>query len=313
MTLRRALTSVVAVTTLLLASACGGGDPLEESGSGGDKGKVTLSGQNFTEMQILASLYEQLLEKEGYDVTQKLVDTRPIYVKQLSSGAVQVAPDYLAGIGDYLNTQQNGDTAEPVTSNSADESLDAIEPLVDKAGITLLQPAEATDQNAYAVTKKFADANSVKTLSDLAALNKPIKLAAAKDCKDRQDCAKGLKSVYGIDITEVVPLGFGSPQGKDALKKDEVQLAQVATTDGSLEGDGLVLLEDDKGLQPAQNLVPAVNTKWIEKNPDAKDALNSLSSKLTTEDLAELNAKVDSERQKPEDVAKEYLDAQGLL
>lgn len=313
MTVRRALTSVAAVTTLLLATACGGGDPLEDSGGGSDKGKVTLSGQNFTEMQILASLYEQLLEKEGYSVTQKLVDTRPIYVKQLTSGDVQVAPDYLAGIGDYLNIEQNGETAAPVTTNSPDESLDAIEPLVDKAGITLLEPAEATDQNAYAVTKKFSDDNSVKTLSDLAGLKKPVKLAAAKDCKDRQDCAKGLKSEYGLDITEVVPLGFGSPQGKDALKKGEVQLAQVATTDGTLEDDGLVLLEDDKGLQPAQNLVPAVNTKWIAKNQDAEDALNSLSGKLTTDDLAELNVKVDGERQKPEDVAKEYLDSEGLL
>lgn len=307
---RRSAAALVCVAALVSLSACGDDD---NGGGDGSQGSVTLSGQNFTEMQILAELYTQVLENEGYDVTQKLVDTRDIYMAQLADNKVQVVPEYLSGIGDYLNDQANGAGSTPVTSNNVEDSLDKVSVLAEGAGVTLLEPAEATDQNAYAVTKEFADKNSVTTLSDLAATKQPIKLAAARDCKDRQDCAKGLKEVYGIDITEVLPLGFGTREGKDAAANGEVQLVQVATTDGSLEDDGLVLLEDDKGLQPAQNLIPAVNTTWLADNKGAADALNELSAQLTTDKLADLNTAVDLDREKPADVAKKFLEDEGLL
>ncbi|MBW9209533.1 ABC transporter substrate-binding protein [Mumia sp. zg.B53] len=308
--LRRSAAALVCAAALVSLSACGDDD---NGGGDGSQGSVTLSGQNFTEMQILAELYTQVLENEGYDVTQKLVDTRDIYMAQLADNKVQVVPEYLSGIGDYLNDQANGAGSTPVTSNNVEDSLDKVSVLAEGAGVTLLEPAEATDQNAYAVTKEFADKNSVTTLSDLAATKQPIKLAAAPDCKDRQDCAKGLKEVYGIDITEVLPLGFGTREGKDAAANGEVQLVQVATTDGSLEDDGLVLLEDDKGLQPAQNLIPAVNTTWLADNKGAADALNELSAQLTTDKLADLNTAVDVDREKPADVAKKFLEDEGLL
>ncbi|WP_370616496.1 ABC transporter substrate-binding protein [Mumia sp. Pv 4-285] len=311
---RRGAASIAAAVALIALPACGGDDGDGDGGSGGEsKGSVTLSGQNFTEMQILAELYTQVLEDTGYDVTQKLVDTRDIYMAQLTDNNVQVVPEYLAGIGDFLNKQANGDTAPPVTSNNVEETVAAVSELAEAAGVTLLEPAEATDQNAYAVTKEFADENSVATLSDLGALGTPIKLAAAPDCKDRQDCGKGLEEVYGIDLAEILPLGFGSREGKDAATSGEVQLVQVATTDGALEDDGLVLLEDDKGLQPAQNLIPAVNTEWLADNEDAANALNELSAKLTTDKLAEMNVAVDVDREKPADVAKQFLEDEGLL
>lgn len=307
---RRGAAALACATALIALSACGGDD---DSGGDGSKGKVTLSGQNFTEMQILAELYTQVLEDDGYDVTQKLVDTRDVYMSQLSDNKVQVVPEYLSGIGDFLNDQANGADAAPVTSNNVEETVDKVSMLAEKVGVTLLDPAEATDQNAYAVTTDFADKNSLTTLSDLGASKLPVKLAAAPDCKDRQDCAKGLESVYGIDITQVLPLGFGSREGKDAAASGEVQLVQVATTDGALDDDGLVLLEDDKGLQPAQNLVPAVNTEWLGDNQSAADALNGLSAALTTDKLAEMNVAVDVDREKPADVAKQFLEDEGLL
>ncbi|KHL19303.1 osmoprotectant transport system substrate-binding protein [Mumia flava] len=308
----RTALAVAGAAALVALAGCGSDD---EGGSGGDEslGPVTISGQNFTEMQILAELYAQVLADDGYEVTQKLVDTRPIYIDQLSSNDVQVAPEYLSGIGDYLNTEAFGPDADPITDNNVQATYDEVATLAADVGITLLEPAEATDQNAYAVTQEYADQLSLATLSDLGESGETVKLAAAPDCKDRQDCAKGLESVYGIDIAEVVPLGFGSPEGKQAAQNGEVQVVQVATTDGSLEDDGLVLLEDDQGLQPAQNLIPAVNSEWLTTNQDAATSLNELSASLTTEDLAELNARVDVDREKPADVARDYLESEGLL
>ena len=92
-----------------------------------------------------------------------------------------------------------------------------------------------------------------------------------------------------------------------------MQLGQVGTSDGSLEGLGIVVLEDDKDWQNAENLVPVVNSKWLEANPKAEDALNELSAALTTDDLKELNAKVDGERQEASTVAEEFLKEKGLV
>ncbi|MBA2444203.1 MAG: ABC transporter substrate-binding protein [Nocardioidaceae bacterium] len=286
--------------------------PSSDGGSE-EKGELTIGGQDFTEMQVMASMYEQLLSNAGYDVTTKLVTTRDVYVGELSKGNVDVVPDYLAGMTDYLHTLENGEDAPPVSTNDPEETLKALDPLVEEQGISMLEPAEATDQNAFIVTEEFAQENSLTTLSDLGALGEPIKLAAPATCEGRSDCAKGLIEVYGIDISEIVPLEFASAQMKDALKTGEVQLGETGTTDGSLDSLGLVLLEDDKGIQPAQNLIPAVNSDFLEENPDVADVLNELSATLTTEDLTNLNLQVDLERQQPEDVAQAYLEEKGLL
>jgi osmoprotectant transport system substrate-binding protein len=318
MRIQRAL-GLASASILLLATAACGGDSLESSGAdpgdGGntDKGSVVVGGQDFTESQVLAAIYAQVLENEGYSVETKLVTTRDVYLPELSSGGVDIVPDYLAGITDYLNTEKNGPDAPLVSSNDPEATLAALEPLAEEKGIAILPPSDATDQNAFFVTQEFADANSVATLSDFAALGKPIKLGAPPDCEGRADCEGGLTEVYGFDISEIVPLDFGSAQVKDAVTNGEVDMGETGTTDGSLDGLGLVLLEDDKGIQPAQNLTPAVNAEFLADNPDLEDVFNALSAALTTEDLAAMNLAVDVERQKPEDVAAKFLEDKGLL
>ena len=318
MRLSRVLGLAAAGAVLLATAACGG-DSLESStadsgsGSGGDKGSVVVGGQDFTESQVLAAIYQKVLENEGYTVQTKLVTTRDVYLPELSSGNVDIVPDYLAGITDYLNTEKNGPDAEQVSSNDVDATLEALKPLAEEQGISILPPSDATDQNAFFVTQDFAAEFDLTTLSDLGALGQEIKLGAPPDCEGRADCEGGLTDVYGFDITEIVPLDFGSSQVKDAVAKGEVDLGETGTTDASLADLGLVLLEDDKGIQPAQNLTPAVNSDFLAANPDLEDLFNELSAALTTEDLAAMNLKVDLERQKPEDVAQQFLEDKGLL
>lgn len=313
----RSLGLAAAVALLLGAAGCGGSDSLEDQASSGssdgDRGSVVVGGQDFTESQVMAAIYQRLLEDAGYSVTTKLVTTRDVYLPELSKGSVDIVPDYLAGLTDYLNTEKNGPDAPLVSSNDPDETLAALEPLAKAKGISILPPSEATDQNAFIVTEEFAEQHDLATLSDLAALGQPIKLGAPPDCEGRADCEGGLTRVYGIDITEVVPLDFASAQLKDAVTSGEVQLGETGTTDGTLEDLGLVLLEDDQGIQPAQNLTPAVNSEFLAENPDLEALFNRLSEALTTDDLAAMNVEVDLERRKPEDVAQQYLEDQGLL
>lgn len=317
MKVRRLLGLGVAIACVLAGAACandtsGNGDNGSPT-NGGDKGTISISGQDFGEMQIMASMYQQVLQKAGYTVNVHLVSTRDIYVAQLKKGGIDIAPDYLAGMADFLNQAANGVNAPLISSHSASDTLTALKPLATASNITMLDPAQATDQNAFVVKTSFAQQHNLKTLSDLAALNLPITLAAPTDCQGRSDCEGGLTGTYGLNIVKIIPLAFDSAQAKDSVTNGESQLGEVGTTDGALTQEGLTLLEDDKGIQPAENLIPAVNSGFLKDNPDVATILNKLSATLTTADLAAMDLKLAVDRAKPADVAQEYLSSKGLI
>jgi osmoprotectant transport system substrate-binding protein len=314
---------VVAGAGLALAlGACGGGDDALETGEGdattpadGGGGELTVGGAAFTEMAIMQEIYKLLLEEAGYTVDIQQAEARELYAPALESGEIDVVPEYAATMAEYLNVKKNGPEAAetPIATSDAAETVAAMAPIAEEYGLTVLEPAQAADQNGFAVSQEFADANGgLTTLSELGALGQPIVLAAGEECAERPFCEPGLESTYGLNITEILPLGFSTPQVKEAVAGGEAQLGLVATTDGTLESFGLILLEDDKALQLADNLVPVVNTETAGDEAIA-EALNSLADVLTTEDLARLNAQVDAERQQPADVARAYLEEKGLI
>ncbi|KRF37185.1 ABC transporter substrate-binding protein [Nocardioides sp. Soil805] len=315
MHLARTLAAVLAAGALTL-SGCAGDDLSDdsatdtESSASADKGSITLAGQNFPEATLVASMYEQLLEDAGYTVDTKLVDSRDAYMPTFP-GDVDIVPEYVGGIVNFLNTQANGAEAKPFEAGDGEQLATDGAPLLEDAGIELLDISPATDTNAFFVTQEFSEAEGVTTLSDLE--GKSVTLAAAPDCEGRLDCEGGLSDEYGIDITKVLGLGYASDQTYQSVLDGESELGETSTTDGTLESQGLVILEDDKQIQPAQNLVPAVSAEFLADNPDVADILNPLMAALTTEGLTELNGRMAVDREKPEDVAADFLSEQGLL
>jgi osmoprotectant transport system substrate-binding protein len=330
MSIRRSLAAVLSVGSLFLATACAG-DDLDSGGSKGDDttapstssspsssesgggtagGPLVIAGQNFPEATLVAAMYDQLLTNAGYDVTEKLVDTRDGYMADFPGG-VDVVPEYVGGIVNFLNSRANGDNATPFDAGDGQQLADQGKELLDAAGITLLDLSQATDTNAFMVTKEFSEKNDATKLSDLS--GKSVTLAAAADCKGRLDCEGGLSDQYGIDVTKILELGYASDQTYQSVIKGESDLGETSTTDGTLASQGLLVLEDDKHIQPAQNLVPAVSTEFLNAHPDVADVLNPLMAALTTENLTELNEKISVDRQKPEDVAQQFLQDNGLL
>jgi osmoprotectant transport system substrate-binding protein len=307
-------------TGLALAlTACGGdegGDAFSEGDGGGDAASseaITVGGATFTESAIMIEMYRALLEDGGYTVEVKPVENRELYAPELESGSIDVVPEYAATFTEYLNLDANGPDAEPLATGDVDETVEALRPLAEEKGLQVLEPAEAANQNAFFVTEEFATANDLTTLSDLGALGQPIVLAGTQECPERPKCELGLEEVYGLDITEDLPLGFGTVQNKQAVVEGDAQLGLSGTTDGTLEDLGLVVLEDDKQLQNADNLVPVVNAEGPAGTDAVAEILDTLSETLTTEDLAELNRRVDEDREQAADVAESYLTEQGLL
>ncbi|MCX4527297.1 MULTISPECIES: ABC transporter substrate-binding protein [unclassified Streptomyces] len=313
----------VALTASL--TACGG-DSLEKSkdggsssssagASGGAKGKLVIGAAGFTESNVLAELYAQVLGDAGYDTSITTVNNRELYEPSLEKGEIDVVPEYAATLAEFLNAKVNGAKApeeKPVASSDPAATVAALEKLAGPLGLKVLPAGAAVDQNAFAVSKEFAGKNNLKTLSDLGKSGLKVKIAAGDECAVRPFCAPGLKKTYGIDVSGIDPKGVGTPQSKQAVKDGVDQLVLTTTTDATLDSFGLVLLEDDKLLQNADNVVPVVNAKDAGA-PEVAAALDKLTKALTTADLVALNRKVDAERAKPADVAKAYLESKGLI
>ncbi|MEV0963951.1 MULTISPECIES: ABC transporter substrate-binding protein [unclassified Streptomyces] len=301
-----------------------GGDSLEQDKSGtgasggasaGGKGSLVVGAAAFTESKVLAELYAQVLRDAGYDASVTTVKNRELYEPSLEKGEIDVVPEYAATIAEFLNAKANGPKApeeKPVASSDVGATVAALEKLATPRGLKVLPPGEAVDQNAFAVSREFAEKNNLTSLSDLGRSKIRVRIAAGDECEVRPFCAPGLKKTYGIDVAGVDPKGVGTPQAKQAVKDGEDQLVLTTTTDATLESFGLVLLEDDRKLQNADNVLPVVNAEDA-GSPEIADALGKITRALTTEDLVELNRKVDAERAKPQEVAKEYLVSKGLL
>ncbi|MFF7970121.1 glycine betaine ABC transporter substrate-binding protein [Streptomyces sp. NPDC007905] len=308
--------AAVTVGALLVLAGCSTGPSLENRGEvtapPGDSHHLTIGSAGFTESDLLAQMYAQLLNQAGYHTSLLTVANRELYEPALESGQIDLVPEYAATFADWLNAKTHGAGAHPVGSPDLDATMNALRRLAAPRGLTVLPPGRAVDQNAFAVSASYARQHRLRTLSDLGAAKLRVRLAAGDECVQRPYCAPGLRKVYGIDITGVDPKGVGTTQAKRAVQDGRDQMVLTTTTDATLDSFGLVLLADDKHLQNADYVVPVVNRSRA-GSPGVAKALGTLNDVLTTADLADMNRQVDSWRRLPADVARTYLKDKGLL
>ncbi len=298
----RARPLLLLLLLLLVATACGSSGP-DRTAAGP---RVVVVGQSFTEADVVSELYRALLDEAGFTTTVRSIGDRDLYLDPLEKGKVQVAGDYLSATTEALNHRAGGDAAVPVSSPDVAVTLRQLGRLGGQVGLTPLTPSRAEVKTGYAVTRDFASQHGLRTLSDLGRQGLPVSLAAGPDCAERPDCAAGLENVYGIKLVKVEPLGSGTAETKSALLRGKVQLGQVGTTDAQIDHD-LVLLEDDRRLQNAENVVPLVNKAWLADHEQARSALDRLAKVLTTADLRTMTALVNSGQESARQAARDYL------
>jgi osmoprotectant transport system substrate-binding protein len=202
----------------------------------GAGGKVTVGAANFSENQTLGELYRIALSAAGYQVTVQQIGNRELYEPALERGEIQVVPEYAGTLTEFLNKKVNGASAQPVASGDLDKTMTGLKDLGAKANLTFGTPSQAADQNAFAVTKAFADKYGVTSLSDLASKCSGVatKLGGPPECPQRPFCQPGLEQTYGMKFGEFVSLDAGGPQTKTALKKGQVSMGLVFSSDGAL-------------------------------------------------------------------------------
>jgi osmoprotectant transport system substrate-binding protein len=296
------LIAVLIALALAVAGCAGGGTS--------DRPKITIGAFNFNESLILANLYAGVLRKAGYDVDVRKLTNREVIEPALEKGDVDVVPEYVGTLTEFFNKKANGPDAAPLASPDVTKTVQALTTLARPRGLAVLEPSRAADENAFAVTRAFAAKNGVGTLSDLARYRGRLILGGPPECPRRPFCEPGLRRVYGLRFTGFRSLDAGGPLTKQALAQGTIDVGLVFSSDRAIDALDLRVLDDDKSLQTADNVVPVVRAAAVK--PDLVAALNTVSAALTTQDLVAMNRKADVERKSPDDVARDYLSEKHL-
>ncbi|MGY1812955.1 glycine betaine ABC transporter substrate-binding protein [Blastococcus sp. SYSU D00820] len=201
-------------------------------------GTVVVGAAEFSESAILANIYADVLQAAGFDASVRTVGNRELYLPALISGTdIQVFPEYLATVADILNKQVTGDPDAPsIATSDAQETLTALQPVAEQAGLVFGEPSAAANQNAFAVTQEFADELGVSTLSELADAcgDGSLVLGGPGECPERPQCQLGLQETYGLSFAEFVEYDAGGPLTKAAIQQGEVSIGLVFSTDAAL-------------------------------------------------------------------------------
>lgn len=273
--------------------------------------KIVVGAANFGESEILANMYIGVLKKAGFTAELKKGDlNRETLSKALEAGEIHLTPEYVGTDTEYWNLAINGKDAPAKATADPAATATALRELLAQRDLVAYEHSPAADQNAFAVTKATAEKHGLKTMSDLAKMAPMFTLGGPAECPTRSFCQPGLEKTYGLKFKAFKALDAGGPLTKNALADGNIDIGLVFSSDGGIPARGFVVLEDDKGLQTADNIIPVLR-KDID-SPDLKAALDGLSAKLTTEALSELNKQVDVDKADAADVAAKYLADNGL-
>ncbi len=322
--MRLIVAALAAFILALAVAACGDDEesssPAPSGGGGGDtsaetiekipgaEGKsFTVGSKNFTEQFVLGEIYAQALEAAGFKVKKELnLGSEQIAFKALKSGQIDGYPEYTGtSLTSFFDVKTDEVPKDP------DEAYELTKTNYEKEGITALPRTEFENTFRIATTKeKQADLLGGATkLSELADVDKMLRITGFPECRQRTDCLLGLQDKYGLKLK------FVSTESKyEPLNNDQTDLGFVFSTDGELTLDKYTIIEDDEELFPPYNISFGIkNEKLKEIGPEGQAVLERVQKPLTEEVMQELNSRVDLDKQEPTKVAADYLKESGFV
>jgi osmoprotectant transport system substrate-binding protein len=316
--MRKVRMLALGASLLVLFGACttGGGSSSAPTGAASAPASAAaapalkIGSDGFDEVRVVAEVYAQVLEKNGYTVDRAGIGlgTRDATNAALFSGQIDMKPEYIGSGAAKLGGQK--------TNDSAKNQAELQKVLTDK-GVTVFGYTPGQDTNALVVRKETADQFHLAKWSDLAAVASQLKWGLATDCPTNTVCAGALKDAYGIDTTklQLTLLDACSQAMDDALMNKTIDVAELCSTGPEIIVNGWVLLQDDKGTQPADNIAPIIRNDWLAKTDKAKvqQILDAVSAKIDTATLADLYKQVAVDKKDIKDVASAWLKANGFI
>jgi osmoprotectant transport system substrate-binding protein len=265
---------------------------------------VGVSGA-FAENQIVAEMYAQVLEEAGYEVERDLeMPSRETSQTALEAGQIDVKPEYLSSLLLFLDPG-----ADASAESAAVARLNA--QLLRPRGVTVLTPSPAEDTNQFVANAETAERYDLTTMSSLIPVADQLTMGGPPECPLRPFCLPGMRRVYGFMFNDFVPLDAGGPLTVDALRRNEVQVGLLFSTDPRIEEHGFVPLVDDRGLQDAENITPVIRSEKL--NDEIRGLLDAVSAHLSSDEMTDLVGQVVIEGLTVPTVARGFLAINGLV
>jgi glycine betaine/choline ABC-type transport system substrate-binding protein len=315
--LRVLFSLVVAGLLAVGAAACGDDDEDEgggeaaqiESNPDNEGIEITVGSKNFTEQFVLGEIYAQALEAAGYDIRTDLnLGSEQIALRALEDGEVDGYPEYTStALTSFFDVPAEDVPADP------QQAVDDTQAQFEEKGLVAFDPTPMNSANAVGTLTETADELGLETISDLEGQSEDLTLYGSPECRQRVDCLVGLEENYGLSFKEFVPVDIALRY--EVLDKGDADLSILFTTDAQLsESDDYTILEDDQEVFPAGNATFVARQETVEEaGPDFGETVELVQGNLTTEVMQELNARVDLDKEKPAQVAEDYLRESGYI
>jgi osmoprotectant transport system substrate-binding protein len=303
---RSQLVVVCALALGLLLAACGSSNPLGGGPISGDLKSITVGSADFPESKIIAEIYAQSLEANGFTVKRQFgIGSRETYIPAVKDHSIDLVPEYTGNLLQYF---------DPKTAVTTPEAVELALHRVLPGDLSLLTPSPASDTDTVAVSQETAQKWNLKTIADLAPHSAEVKFGAPSEFLNRAEGIPGLKAKYGLDVSPnnfVAISDGGGPATVRALVDGTVTAADIFSTSPAIPQNNLVVLEDPKNNFLAANVVPLVSSQKM--SDQLKTVLDAVSAKLTTQGLIDLNTAVSGNAGiDPEDAARKWVQDNGF-
>ncbi|MET0439360.1 MAG: ABC transporter substrate-binding protein [Devosia sp.] len=279
--------------------------------------QVVVSSKIDTEGGLLGNIISQVLQANGVPVTEKIqLGATSVVREAIVAGQIDIYPEYTGNAAFFFNKAD-----DPLWNDAAKAYDEAAKLDLEANKVVWLQPAPANNTWAVALRKDLADANKLVTFTDFGkyvADGGEVKLAASAEFVSSPAALPKFQEVYGFTLKpeQLVTLSGGDTSATIAAaaqQTDGVNAAMVYGTDGGIAPSGLVVLADDKGVQPVYEPSPIIREAVLTEYPQIKDLLAPVFAKLDITTLQELNGRIQVEGAAPKDVAVDWLKANGFL
>ncbi|MFC3282507.1 glycine betaine ABC transporter substrate-binding protein [Litchfieldella rifensis] len=270
--------------------------------------EIVVGGKNFTEQQLLASMTTQYLEGLGYEVDTRAGMGSAVLRQAQENGQIDLYWEYTGT--SLINYNDVTESLSPQETYQRVKELDA------EKGLVWLEPSDANNTYALAMREEDAEERGIKTLSQMAeAVNDGEELTFAMNAEfyAREDGWRPLQQAYDFRVERGNIKRMDSGLVYQALRDGQVDIGLVFATDGRIPAFDFHVLEDDQDFFPAYSLTPVVREETLEAHPELAEQMNALSALLDDETMANLNARVDVERETIEHVARSFLEEHELL
>lgn len=275
---------------------------------------LTLASKNFTEQRILSAITVQYLRAKGFQVEPKTNLATVITRNAMINKQIDMTWEYTGTsliIFNHINKRM-----------TPQETYDTVKKLDAKLGLVWLQPADMNNTYAFAMQRRRAEKEQIRTMSQLVAKVEQVRKTDPKhnwllgldlEFAGRSDGLKPMQALYDMPLDRPQIRQMDPGLVYNAIRDGFVDAGLVYTTDGRVKGFDLQVLEDDKGYFPSYAVTPVVRADVLQNTPGLEAALNTLSKQFNNQVITELNAKVDIDYQTPQQVADAFLKQRGLI